>query len=326
VAPIGLRIEVTSPGQTEAGPSRVHAITEAAPTMPDITIQVHLFGVTAAADAAQAREVRLTCSYLEGNRTDVLHLPGPTPDVWLPLAPGRTSWRPSFPTFCGGELRVHAKADFGGIPITGDTGASTHVIFGRNPTKADLRAQADLQPHAASRTSIEVVFHRESSFTQFAASPSALGPFVGVPAPVLRSPRNSFGAGQLDIPPPSIHECWHWRANVDAAVARLNGFRADALTYQAQVQQGRPWDAATGTVPPAPPDEGIAHPEATDFTDEQLDLEMWARYNSGRRFHDWDPAGAWVRQASTSPGVTTYAPALLEMRRRVDTGDLPPGW
>jgi hypothetical protein len=281
--------------------------------------------VTAAAEEAQSREVRLTCSYVEGNRNDVVHLPGPTQDDWLPLAPGRTSWRPSFPDFCGGDLRVHARAEFGGVQLTGDTGAFTHVIFGRNPTKADLRAQADLRPHTASRTSIEVVFHRESFFTQFAASPSALGPFVPGPAPVLRSPRNSFGAGQLDDPRPTVRECWHWRENVDHAVDRLNGFRADALAYQRQVQQGLPWNAATGTLDPAPPGEGVAHPDAPAFTTDQLDLEMWARYNSGRRYHDWD-GRSWVQQPSDSTGVTEYAPELLVMRRRVDAGDFPAEW
>jgi hypothetical protein len=318
---VRLRIDVTSPGQTESGRSRVHVITEAAPTMPDITVEVRGVGMTAAADDALAREVRLECTYAEGNRTDAVYLPGPTDAQWLPLEAGRTTWRPSFPVFCGGQLRVFARANFGGLPITGDTGVGAHLIYGRNPAKADIRAQA----HAA--TNVEVVFHRESRFTQFAFSPAALGPFVEGPAPVLRSASNSFGAGQLDTPPPTIHELWHWRANVDGAVARLNAFRADGLTYQRQVQQGLPWNAATGTLEPPPPDEGVAHPEAPNFSSDQLDLEMWARYNSGRRYHDWDPArAAWVRQPSDSTGVTEYAPELLAMRRRVDAGDFPSDW
>ncbi|HKE78913.1 MAG TPA: hypothetical protein VKB54_06380 [Solirubrobacteraceae bacterium] len=318
---VRLRIDITSPGQTESGRSRVHAITEAAPSMPDILVEVRGVGMTAAADAALGREVRLECTYAEGNRNDAVHLPGPTDADWLALEPGRTTWRPSFPDFCGGELRAFARADFGGVPISGDTGPGSHVIYGRNPAKADIRAQAD------AGTNVEVVFHRESSFTQFAASPTALGPYIGVPAPVLRSPSNSFGAGQLDDPPPTVRELWQWRANVDGAVARLNDFRADALTYQRQVQQGLSWDAATGRLEPAPPDEGVPHPEATAFTADQLDLEMWARYNSGRRYHDWNAAThAWVRQPSDSKGVTEYAPALLAMRRRVDAGNLPSDW
>ena len=123
---------------------------------------------------------------------------------------------------------------------------------------------------------------------------------------MLRSPTNSFGAGQLDTRGPSVRELWRWRDNVDGAVARLNGFRADALTYQRQVQRTQ---------------------EATDFTEDELDLEMWARYNSGRRYHDWDPVTkAWMRQPSTNSGVTVYAPALLDMRRRVDAGDFPSDW
>ena len=98
-------------------------------------------------------------------------------------------------------------------------------------------------------------------------------------------------------------------ANVDGAVARLNGFRADAVTYQRQVQQGLHWTAATGKLQPAPPDESVAHHEATDFTADGS-TSMWARYNSGRRYHDWDPnTKAWVRQPSDSTGVTVYAPA-----------------
>ncbi len=298
---VRLRIDVTSPGQTESGRARVHVIAEAAPSMPDITVQVRGVGISAAADLALAREVRLECTYNEGNRTDAVYLPGPTDAQWLPLEAGRTTWRPSFPDFCGGELRVFARADFGGVLLTGDTGVASHVIYGRNPAKADIRTQA----HAG--TNVQVVFHRESSFTQFAASADQLGPFVPGPAPVLRSPSNSFGAGQLDTPSPTVRELWHWRANVDGAVGRLNGFRADALAYQRQAQH--------------------AHPEAPAFTTDELDLEMWARYNSGQRYHDWDPTGhAWVRQPSDSTGVTVYAPALLDMRRRVDAGDFPSDW
>jgi hypothetical protein len=315
---VWFRIEVTSPGHTQQGQTRVHSIAAATPSMPQLTVRASLVGLSPSENATQSRAVRLECRYAEGSRADVVHAPGPTGTDWAFLPAGTSLWMPSFPNFCGGNLEVFARTELGGRVIEASTAVGAHAILGRNPEKVDVRSHASAEPN------MEVVLFRESAFTQFADSSSQLGPFVDSPAPVLRR-GDSFGTGQLDDPSPTISELWNWRDNVATSIARLERFRLDALEYQRQIQTGQPWNAATGTLDPPPPDQGIAHPEATPFTTDQLDLEMWSRYNGGRRFHDWD-GQTWVRQPSTNTAVTVYAPALLELRRRVEAGDLPAGW
>lgn len=326
VVAAGLELDVTSPEQTQDGQRRIHRIEPAGPTMPDLTVTVLVPGLTTAQDLTQPRQARLTCSYVVGNRSDVTYVPGPGPDDWVTLPAGEHEWVPTFSAPCGGELQIIAKATVGGQRLEAATDPGAHVIWGVNPAKQEIRDRA------GDRVNLHVVFHRESYFNQFADSPSSIGGTVSGPQTVLRSVDDGYGLGQLTIPRPTSRELWDWKANVDGSVARLDAFRADARTYQEQVRQGLPWDGAIGSLaPPAPnpppPNEGTAFPDAPAFTEDQLDLEMWARYNSGRRYHDYHPAtSTWVRQPSTSTGVTEYAPELLAMRIQVDAGNYPSLW
>lgn len=315
-------IDVTSPGQVQQGQRRVHVIDHVAPTMPSVSVVVRLAGVTDAEDAALPRRVRLVVSYVDGARDDVVRVPGPGDDDWLTLQPGQDTWTPVFPRVCGGELTVHAEVDHAGGTATAVTPADAHVVWGTNAPKPDVHAEIGTD------TNRLVVFHRESRFTQFATDPAGIGSPVLGPHTVLCSFDHGYGLGQLTTSPvPEPVELWDWRANVASSLARLDGFRDDALAYVEQVRTGAPWDDATGRGPPWPPDEGVARPEAPDLTTDQLDLEMWARYNSGRRYHDYAPATqSWVRQPLDNPALTEYAPQLLTMRQQVDAGDHPRGW
>jgi hypothetical protein len=79
-----------------------------------------------------------------------------------------------------------------------------------------------------------------------------------------------------------------------------------------------------------PPNAGVAYPGAPNFTADQLDLEMWARYNGGYRYHNYDPStNTWVRRIPAPSGANTslpYADAQLTMRQQVDLGVFPAGW
>jgi len=316
-----LDIDITSPTQSQSGPVRVHQIDPAGPTMPSLTVSVRTPGLTGVDDRALTRRVRLECHYEEGNRNDLVHVPGPNATSWITLPPGQTEWQPTFTEPCGGDLRVFAEVEVEGSTDTGSTADGAHVVWGVNPTKQEIRDTA------VDRLSIHVVFHRESRFNQFAASPADIGRTVVGPQTVLRAADDGYGIGQLTIPRPRSRELWDWQANATDSIARLDGFRADAMLYVQQVRDGSSWTAATGVRPPSPPNEGQAFPDAPDFTEDQLDLEMWARYNSGRRYHDYNPAtGQWQRQTSASTGLTVYAPELLAMRQQVAAGNLPRGW
>lgn len=320
--PIGdLDIDITSPTHQQRGALRVHLIDPAGPTMPALEVSVLAAGSTDAEDRALIRRVRAECRYKVGNRDDVTFVPGPAAGSWVTLPAGQSTWSPTFDDPVGGELRVFAEVEVDGDWVAGSTPDGGHVIWGVNPTKQEIRDRA------ADRSNVHVVFHRESRFNQFATSPADIGRTVSGPHTVLRAADDGYGLGQLTTPVPSSRQLWDWQANVEDSIGRLDAFRVDASTYLDQVRRGLVWDAATGNGPPFPPNEGDAFPDAPDFTDDELDLEMWARYNSGRRYHDYDPVGRrWVRQRSTSTGVTRYAPELLAIRQQVDVGTFPRGW
>jgi hypothetical protein len=149
-----------------------------------------------------------------------------------------------------------------------------------------------------------------------------VGPFV-----VLTSFDFGYGIGQLTNPRPTVAQLWNWAENVAEAVRRLDAFRANALVYQHQVQAGLPWDAQTGGVPPALPGP---QPMAPAFTVDQLDLEMWSRYNSGFRYHSYDPVtNSWrPRLAPPAPANTgsAYAETLAAVKQQVLAGMPPAGW
>jgi len=316
-----LDIDITSPTQSQSGPVRVHQIDPDGPTMPALTVSVRMPGLTGAADGALTRRVRLECRYEDGGRNDLVHVPGPSTTSWVTLPPGQAEWQPTFAEACGGDLKVFAEVEVGESTVTDTTVADSHVIWGVNPTKQAIR---DTAPN---RLNVHVVFHRESRFNQFATLPADIGRTIVGPHTVLVSFDFGYGIGQLTTPAPRSRELWDWRANALDSISRLDGFRADALTYLQQVRDGTSWTAATGTRPPSPPNEGQAFPDAPDFTEDQLDLEMWARYNSGRRFHDYNPATRqWERQSSGSDGILVYAPALLKMRQQVEAGNFPRTW
>jgi hypothetical protein len=319
---------VTSPGQVlvgfAVGARRVHPIAFAGPTMPVVTARAQVEGIRPDEQPGQTREVRLHLSYIHGNRTDNHFLPGPGAGDWQTLAPGVETWTPAWPDFWGGELEIFAQASVEGVLVESQTPANTQAIWGQNPPKGDIRNAI-----GAGQTNIIVVAHHESRFTQFSDTPNiaTLNHYRLGPLPVLHTSDNGIGIGQLTNPVPTERQVWHWAANAAEMVARLNPFRANALVYQKQVQNGLPWTAKTGG---SPPNEGVAYPGAPNFTADQLDLEMWARYNGGYRYHDYDPpTNTWVRRIPAPRGAKTslpYADALLALRQQVDRGVFPAGW
>lgn len=115
--------------------------------------------------------------------------------------------------------------------------------------------------------------------------------------------------------------------DVSSTMERLNGFRANAETYASQVSSGQSWDETTGGIPP---NEEIAFPDAPPFTEDELDLEMLARYNGSYRYHNWDPtAGQWVRRRAVGQDAGTslpYADKVKDVALRAMNGHYPSGW
>jgi hypothetical protein len=115
-----------------------------------------------------------------------------------------------------------------------------------------------------------------------------------------------YGIGALTIPSPNVQQVWNWVENVTASLAHLNGNIADAQVFRA------------------------ANVAAPNFTADQLDLEMWCRYNSNRAYHDFDPVtNSWIRGAAAPPARVrgqAYADTCLNIRNQVAAGLPPAGW
>jgi hypothetical protein len=138
-----------------------------------------------------------------------------------------------------------------------------------------------------------------------------------------------------NTPIPTVRQLWNWRANVAAGEAKLTGNAADAEHYNNQVQQGLDWDGRTGGVPP---NEGVAFPDAPEFTDAQMDLEVWARFCGYYRYHDWDPGNSnvemgpirpaqWVRRPESGTNTTCdRADVRAAIRDNIAAGVYPPEW
>ncbi len=177
------------------------------------------------------------------------------------------------------------------VPMRRDSDGRTRVfrprgvveVRGTNPTKANVKAHL--------RTvALQVTAYRESRFRQF----------DGDRLPLFGSP-NGFGIMQLDNPPATARQIWDWKANVDAGISLFEQKGRDAETYPSRVRR--------------------QHPDATDFTVEQLRLETYQRYNGGS-YWDWAPEnGQWVRNPPNG-----YADESLRIQELVENGTPPADW
>jgi hypothetical protein len=299
VKALRLELNVTSAGSTVAGTQTIHPIDSAGPTMPALSVEGKVVGLSADDDAALARDFRLEVAYVQGNRDDHTYVPGPDADGWATVSGSR--WQPTWNGFCGDDLIIFCRATVDGTTLERQTAAAANKIWGENPSKATVRA-------AYGDVDMQVVGHRESRFTQFSDSTSTAllsqerpGPFT-----VLRSADNGFGIGQLtNSPAPTLDQLWNWQANISDSVRRLRDARQTAINHQVNVQK--------------------KHPQAPALTEDELDLEMWCRYNSGSAYHDYDPgANSWVRGAASAG--RTYADDLMQVRNDVQNGSPPAGW
>ena len=222
--------------------------------------------------------------------------------------------------FVGGEATLTYKLD-GGPEIT-----FPFEIQGLNPTQATVRAElASLRHH--------LIAWKEGRFQQFQTLADFTAFWTQGPLSVLRSGDNGFGIMQLTSGTIPKNELWNWKDNANEGESRADAFTASALIYNDQVQQGLPWDSNTGHQGTGPPNEGIAFPDAPEFTQDELDLETWARYNSGLRYHDWTETATpgvfeWKRRVPEGAGAgLTYADDLQAFRDDIINNSVfPPLW
>jgi hypothetical protein len=79
-----------------------------------------------------------------------------------------------------------------------------------------------------------------------------------------------YGMSQMTNPAPTFLQIWSWKENVNAGLKLYQGKRTEAEGY-------------------------LKKKGADSFTEEQLQLETFTRYNGGV-YHEWDATKKWVRK------------------------------
>ena len=259
--------------------------------------------------------MRLSVAYTAGQRSDAVYFPS---NGWHKLPAGESEWKVRPDKFCGGAVTAYCRTSVDGQQVK--TRATSCRRSGRESTKAG-------SPGCLGSLATQVVAFQESRFAQFGHTSdlATLTPYRKGPFEVLSRSAGRFGLGQL-TEPLRPEQLWNWRENATETVRRLTELRDHAWIYQTQVQNGLPWNDKTGG---RPPNEGVAYPDAPAFTEDQLDLEMWSRYQDGLRYHDYvDSASAWARRTDRSgdQGSLDYADELRGLCDAVLAGDFPEGW
>lgn len=311
-------ITLESTGCVDKGNERQHVI-QPSPKMPDMLVRMTALGLTPEEDKTLTREVKLTVTYIKGNRKDK--------NIFKDTVTG-PEWRPNWGgKFYGGDIELEVSATLPwGEKMTTKLAKGTHVICGKNPARADIRA-------ALSNLYTQAIGYQESIFTQFAnGKPGAA--FQADLATVLRSFDDGYGIGQLtnllpSVPhitaknangdkifAPTAEQLWNWQANT-AATAQM------AQIYRAQ---GAKLTAATY--------KKFPKVKVPKLTEDQLDEIGWQFYNAGmgkklkngytysHQYWQYDTkANKWKEHA-----VGSYVGDCRKWRAAVRANRPPAGW
>lgn len=203
----------------------------------------------------------------------------------------------------GGTLTQWCRAPWVN-PATGAEGViegfgASWTIGGINPDPRDVLTR--LGP-----IELQAVGFHESALQQFWPNGS---PKFGPP--------NGYGVMQIDnSPPPTSRQIWDWKANVDDGVRRVSG-------------AGGTYAAAKGF--PSRVRTRLKDVTVPDFTDQELWMEAWQRYNGGWAGNTDPGQGAYWRWSTDqrrwiAHPPNSYAQAVAEIVERVKAGNPPLGW
>jgi hypothetical protein len=130
-------------------------------------------------------------------------------------------------------------------------------ILGTNPTEDKIREYI-------------ATFDNIPGFDRIVAHESKFKHFINADREPIVAFDGGYGLTQLTNPKPKYNEAWDWKANIRAGVALYRTKRREAEAF---LKKG-------GT---------------RTFTEEQLQLETWCRWNSGH-YHKWDEENKkWIR-------------------------------
>lgn len=175
------------------------------------------------------------------------------------------------------------------IPCKNIAGSYTQKLVGSsqigamNPSKQNIK-------QTLNNIELQVISYKESRFRQFNND--------GMP---LFGPPNGFGIMQIDTPVPTSNQIWNWKDNIDAGMALYNIKITDAKSYPARTRK--------------------KFPDAKNFTQEELKLETYQRYNGGNYWKWDDTLKIWIKDNSNG-----YADDCYRIEKLVNTGNPPNEW
>jgi hypothetical protein len=129
-------------------------------------------------------------------------------------------------------------------------------ILGTNPSEQKIRAYIATFDEIPG---FERIISKESKYKQFInADQEPVVAFDG-----------GYGLTQLTNPKPKYNEAWDWKANIRTGIELYQTKRREAKKYLGKNKRS--------------------------YTEEQLQLETWCRWNSGH-YHEWDEKeNKWIR-------------------------------
>lgn len=151
----------------------------------------------------------------------------------------------------------------GTLTVTVKTGDKTFRrsvrILGTNPSEEKIRAYI-------------ATFDNAPGFERIVAHESKYKHFINADREPIVAFDGGYGLTQLTNPKPKYNEAWDWKANIRTGIELYGTKRREAKNYLAGGKNGK-----------------------RNYTEEQLQLETWCRWNSGR-YHVWDEKDKkWIR-------------------------------
>jgi len=132
-------------------------------------------------------------------------------------------------------------------------------ILGKNPSEDKIRSYI-------------ATFEEVPGFDRIVAKESTYKQFIDADGEPVVTFDGGYGLTQLTDPEPKYNEAWDWKANIRTGIELYRTKRTEAKNYLAGGKNGK-----------------------RSYTEEQLELETWCRWNSGR-YHEWDEINKkWIR-------------------------------
>ncbi len=176
-------------------------------------------------------------------------------------------------------------------------------VLGRNPTRAQVRSelarQAARSGLASRALDLCVIAYVESRFRQFVESGKDRGqPLYGTPS--------GYGIMQIDDPRPTPEQIWNWKANVAMGIRIYQGYLSGALAHLRSLEAR--W------------------PAAAKFTQVQIRMEFFQRYNTGPGNPFWGVWDGAQWQPNPRNRFNWYGFNCERIYELVNAGHSPPGW